>query len=84
MSFIVDKETGKRRFDLRVEIVDPKSGKLEKYQPYQKFVQRGADPEEWYVRAGKRYAMDGTPLDKKKIAEELKAAADNDLEKDLL
>lgn len=87
MSFLVD-ENGKKRFDLRVTITDPKSGQVIKQQPYQKFVQRGADPEEWYVRDGKRYAMNGEPLDKpKKVAPAPKAPEKTepaDPEKDIL
>lgn len=62
MSQIID-ENGKKKFDLRVTILDPKTGKVQKHQPYQFHCRKGHDPEQWYVRAGVRYAMNGDRLD---------------------
>lgn len=62
MSQIID-ENGKKHFDLRVTILDPKTGKIQKHQPYQFHCRKGHDPEQWYVRDGVRYAMNGDRLD---------------------
>lgn len=60
---IID-ENGKKRFDTRVEIRDPKTGQISKYQPYRFHVKKGANPEQWYERDGIRYAVNGDPIDK--------------------
>lgn len=73
MSFLVD-EKGRKRFDNRVEIVDPKTGKILKYQPYRLFCKKGADPEQWYERDGIKYALNGDLLPGQKLPEALKKA----------
>lgn len=45
------------KFDLRTHIVDPKSGKLVKYQPYRYVVEQGKAP--YFVRDGKKYTPGG-------------------------
>lgn len=76
MSFIRDPETGETRFDFRTHIMDPKTGKVIKHQPYKKVVRRDGNPTEYYERDGIRYFESGEFVDKsdKEIYEKRVAA----------
>lgn len=67
-------ESGKKLFDLRVHIFDPKTGRIVRVQPYKKIVQKGMDPEEYYIRDGIRYLANGECLDKEKLVKQEAAA----------
>ena len=71
MSLLVD-EKGRKSFDNRVEIIDPKTGKIVKYQPYRMFCKKGNDPEQWYERDGLKYALNGELLPGQKPSEAAK------------
>ena len=73
MSIITDKETGKKSFDLRTHIMDPKTGAITKVQPYRLHVSR--DNGEFYERDGTMYTRGGEVISGKAKAGSAKIEA---------
>lgn len=71
MSVVTDPKTGKKAFDLRVHIRDPKTGFVTKKQPYRLHVNRERGT--YYERDGKLYYPNGELVNPPKPA--VKAAA---------
>ena len=71
MSVIVD-ETGKKKFDIRTHIRDPKTGTIIKHQPYRRICSREHGVQ--YERDGVRYFENGNYVNpdaaKKKLSPE--------------
>lgn len=64
---VVTLEDGRKMFDLRVHIIDPKTGKVVKHQPYRKIIDGQS---EVFERNGIRWTIGGECLDPEKLAKE--------------
>lgn len=47
-------------FDLRSRVIDPKTGKILRHQPYRMVI--GSPTGDYFLRDGKRYSLSGTEI----------------------
>ena len=66
MSVFID-DVGKKHFDLRTHLRDPKTGQVVKHQPYRMLVDKETGVV--FERAGIKYFPNGVRVDGKKIVE---------------
>jgi hypothetical protein len=59
-----ENSTGHKEFDYRVQIFDPKTGKLMKYQPYQMVIENGVTKIERPIGSGNWFYSNGEPISK--------------------
>lgn len=59
-----DVENTQKGFDYRVQIKDPKTGKIVKYQPYKMVIENGLTKLERPIGSGNWFHPNGEPIEK--------------------